>query len=73
MARLQFSQVTVISPINKTCCHDIYRKIAAMKVETDIVASIAANLIGGAVIMYVNTFKTNVIVFIGNIMCLTSH
>ena len=42
-----------------------YRVTVVMKVETDIIASLA---------MYVETFKTNVIVFIGNIiMCLTSH
>ena len=38
-----------------------------MKVETDIIASIAASLIEGAVIlviMYVQTFKTDTIVFI---------
>jgi Na+/melibiose symporter-like transporter len=43
----------------------IYRITVVMKVETDIIASLT---------MYVETFKTNVIVFICNIiMCLTSH
>jgi len=48
-----------------------------MKVKTDIFVSIAASLIWQAVmlfIIYVKTFKTDVIVYIGNvIMCLTSH
>jgi len=48
-----------------------------LKVETDIIASITASLIGGAVIqviMYIETFKTDVIASIGNIiMCLRSH
>jgi hypothetical protein len=47
-----------------------------MKVETDIISSIAANLIGLAgmlVRMYVLTFKADVTVFIGNVMRLTSH
>ena len=44
-----------------------------MKIETDIITSTASSLIGCAVIlviMYVETFKTDDIVFIGNvIMC----
>ena len=48
-----------------------------LKVETDIITSIAASLTGWAVIlviMYVEIFKTSVIVFIGDIkMCLMSH
>jgi hypothetical protein len=47
-----------------------------MKVKTDIIASIAASPIGRVVIlliMYVETFKTVVIVFISNVvMCLMS-
>jgi hypothetical protein len=44
-----------------------------MKVETDSIVGIVASPIGQAVIMYVDTFKTDVIVFIGNIIvCLTS-
>ena len=46
-----------------------------MKVETDIVASIAVSLIWQAVILfivYVKTFKTDVIIYIG-IMCLMSN
>jgi len=53
------------------------RITAAVKFKTDIIASIAASLIVWAVIlmiMYVETFKTDLIVFIGNIiMCSTSH
>ena len=49
---------------------------AFIKIETDIIASIIASLIAQTVIlviMYVKTFKTDVIVFIGNIIiCLTS-
>jgi hypothetical protein len=48
-----------------------------MKVETDIITNITVSLIGRAVllvIMYVEIFKTDVIIFIGNvIVCLTSH
>ena len=46
--------------------------MAAMKVETDSIASIIASQIGRAMIlyMYVNTFKTDDIVFIGTVeMC----
>lgn len=50
---------------------------AAMKVETDIIASITASLKGPAVIlimMFVEIFKTYVIVFISKvIMYLTSQ
>ena len=48
-----------------------------MKVETDIITNIAANPVGRAeilVIMYVKTLKSDVIVFIDNvIMCMMSH
>ena len=54
-----------------------YRITTVMKVETDIITNITVSLIGRAVllvIMYVEIFKTDVIIFIGNvIMCLTSH
>ena len=51
-----------------------YRITAVLKVETDIIPSIAASPTGQAVIMYVEIFKTAVIVFIGDVkMCLTSH
>ena len=46
-----------------------------MKVETDIITSIAVSLIGRAgilMIMYVETYKTDVIVFINNVT-LTNH
>jgi len=53
-----------------------YRITAVLKDETDIIASIASSLIGRAliqVIMYVEIFKTDVIVFIGGvIICFTS-
>ena len=42
--------------------------MAALKVETDIITRIVASSIGRAVIlmvMFAETFKTNVIVFIG--------
>ena len=42
---------------------DIYRIMADLKVETDIITSIAVSPIGWTVIMYVETFKTDVIVF----------
>ena len=48
-----------------------YRISAGVKVETDIITSIAASPIGSTmiqVIMYVETHKTDVIVFIGNIV-----
>jgi hypothetical protein len=42
---------------------------AVMKVETNIIASNTASPV-----IYVETFKTNAIVFIGNvIVCMTSH
>ena len=48
---------------------DRYRITAVLKVETDIIASIAASPIGQLlVIMSVDTFKTDVIVFIGNVI-----
>ena len=48
-------------------------KLAFWKVGTDI-ASISANLIGRVLILYVETFKADIIVFIGEvIICLTSH
>ena len=55
----------------------MYRITAVLKVETDIIASIAASLVGLVVIlviMYVEIFNTDIIVFIG-IKChnVTSH
>ena len=53
--------------------YNIYRITAVIKVKTDSIVGIVASPIGQAVIMYVDTFKTDVIVFIGNIIvCLTS-
>ena len=55
----------------------IYKITAVMKVKTDIIANIPASLIGRAVIlviMYVKTFKSDVIVYIGYIkMYLMPH
>lgn len=42
--------------------------MAAKKVEVDIIACIRASLIGRAVIKYAKTFKSDVTVFIGNIL-----
>jgi hypothetical protein len=53
-----------------------YRITAIVKVETYIITSIAMSLMEWVVIlviMYVKTFKTDDMVFIGNIICLTSH
>jgi hypothetical protein len=54
-----------------------YRITAVLKVETDIIASISVSLTGRAVIlviMYVEIFRTGVIVFIGNVItCLMSQ
>ena len=51
--------------------------MAVLKVKTDIITSITARPIGRAailVIMYVESFETDVIVFIDNVItCLTSH
>jgi len=44
----------------------IYRITAVLKVETDIIASIALIRRGQAVIMNVEIFKTGIIVFIGD-------
>ena len=44
-----------------------------MKVKSDIISSITTNPIGQAMIIFIETFKTVVIVFISNVMCLMSH
>ena len=45
-----------------------------MVVQTDIIINFTASLISQTVVMYVKTFKTNVIIFIGNVtICLISH
>jgi hypothetical protein len=55
----------------------IYRILLALKVEIDIITNIMSNLIERVVILvikYVEIFKTDIIVFIGNVMMyLTSH
>lgn len=46
-----------------------YRIMTVLKVETNLFTSMAASPT-----MYVETFKTNVTVFIGNVIkCLTTH
>jgi len=48
--------------------------MSVINAETDIIASIAASPIRRAVIIYVETFKTGVNVFICNVTtCFTSH
>jgi len=45
--------------------------MAALKIETDIITGIVARSIGRAVIlvrMFVKTFKTDIIVFIGSVI-----
>ena len=44
-----------------------------MKVETDIITSIAASLMGQALIIYVETFKTDIVFIFDLIICLMSH
>ena len=45
-----------------------------MVVQTDIIINFTASLISQTVVMYVKTFKTNVVIFIGNVtICLISH
>jgi len=57
-----------------TNCLIRYGITLVMKVETDIIANIAASSIGWAVINIVQTFKTNVIVIIdNNIICFCGH
>ena len=55
----------------------IYRITAVMKVKKAMITCMAASLTGQSVILviiYVKTFKTDVTVFISNIMmCLMSH
>jgi hypothetical protein len=52
----------------------IYRITSIMKVETHIIANIVVSPTERPVIIYVETFKTDVIEFIGNdTMCLTLH
>ena len=56
---------------------DVYRIMAILKVETDIIANISAIPIERAgifVIIFVEAFRTDVIVFICDIvMCFTSN
>jgi hypothetical protein len=52
-----------------------YRITTIFKVEIDIIANISASLMGQAGIfvkMSIEAFRTDVIVFIGDVMCFTS-
>jgi hypothetical protein len=50
-----------------------YRITAILKVETDIIANTSVSPIGRSVIMFVDAFRTDVVVFIGDvIMCFMS-
>jgi hypothetical protein len=46
----------------------MYRITSVLKVETDIIISIAVSLIGRTVIMYLKNSKTEVIVFTANVI-----
>jgi len=63
-ADILFIEDNFNSIIISTSTQFIYSITAVMKVEKDIIASITASTTGWAVIMYVWTFKTDVIVFI---------
>jgi hypothetical protein len=60
----------------KRAVRAVYRISAVVKVETDIIISMAASSLGWAVILVIlfdKTFRTSLIVFIGNnLMCFTS-
>jgi len=66
-----------IKTVQLNNCVIKYRITKILKVETHIIASIAASPTGRAVIlviMYVEILKTGIIVFIGDVkMCLMSH
>ena len=58
--------------ISRKSDNNRYRITAVIMVETDIITSIAVSLIGGIVILVsvcVETFKTDVIVFVANFIC----
>lgn len=49
----------------------MYRIMVVLKINTDIIASITVSAVGQAIIlaiMYAETIKTDVIVFIGNVI-----
>ena len=52
----------------RTDQHNIYRIITVLKIETDIIVAIAASAMVRAVIVFVETFKTDIIVFIGSVI-----
>ena len=56
---------------NRTDQHDIWRIMTALKIETDIIVGIAASALARAVILvivFVETFKIDIIVFIGSVI-----
>ena len=53
---------------------NIIRITAILKVETDIITNISANPIGAGIFVIMSVFRTDVIVFICDvIMCFTSY
>jgi TRAP-type C4-dicarboxylate transport system permease large subunit len=83
-----FNLITFIIGIELLNCHNVFHLLystttnclirygitSVMKVETDIIANISVSSIGWAVINIVQTFKTNVIVIIDNIIiCFCGH
>ena len=74
MRPLSQKATSYITPDSR--CTEIFRIMAILKVETDIIGNISMSAIGGAkifVIMSVEAFRTELIVFISDfIMCFTS-
>ena len=71
---LQYQHLLVFIIMSFNHIHYTYRITSVLKVERDIITSVAVNPIGRVVIVYMETFKADVSVFIGNvIMCVTSH
>jgi hypothetical protein len=71
---LQYQHLLVFIIMSFNHIHYTYRITSVLKVERDIITSVAVNPIGRVVIVYIETFKADVSVFIGNvIMCVTSH
>ena len=71
---LQYQHLLVFIIMSFNHIHYTYRITSVLKVERNIITSVAVNPIGRVVIVYIETFKADVSVFIGNvIMCVTSH
>jgi hypothetical protein len=71
---LQYQHLLVFIIMSFNHIHYTYRITSVLKVERDIITSVAVNPIGRVVIVYIETFKADVSVFISNvIMCVTSH